>query len=444
MIGGLAHGGRWVVRRVPALRRWAQTLLRVLLPPSTEFNEIAPLHPVASAQVRPRLNLLVPSVSPEHRFGGINTALQFFDALLQAPGCEGLDARIVVTDDNSALGGGPAAQLAGWPLRRDKAEDAAGRFMAGVGPSRQWPLPVRRHDVFIATSWWTAHVLRDLRAWQQQQFQQPARPWAYLIQDYEPGFYPWGGRYWLAQSTYGGSEPDPQLHAVINSATLQRFLARQGHRFAQADCFDAPLHPALRQAAAREPQVRKERVLLAYGRPGVERNAFALVVQALRHWAAAYPGSAGWQVVSAGEAHEPVELAPGIVLQPLGKLSLEDYTTWLQRAAVGFSLMCSPHPSYPPRDMAAFEVDTVTLPFVDKPMDEHRRFRVAASPAPRDLARTLAEATRAFDAELAQRGGATAGTVPRAIDLQHAWMSDAPPFAAWTPALAQHLLAASS
>ena len=42
-----------------------------------------------------RMNLLVPSINAEHVFGGISTALKFFDTLVKALG---YDARIILVD----------------------------------------------------------------------------------------------------------------------------------------------------------------------------------------------------------------------------------------------------------------------------------------------------------------------------------------------------------
>jgi hypothetical protein len=43
-----------------------------------------------------------------------------------------------------------------------------------------------------------------------------------------------------------------------------------------------------------------------------------------------------------------------------GKLSLEDYSSYLRTASVGISLMVSPHPSYPPLEMAEAGIVTIT------------------------------------------------------------------------------------
>ena len=43
-----------------------------------------------------------------------------------------------------------------------------------------------------------------------------------------------------------------------------------------------------------------------------------------------------------------------------GKASLDEYADHLNRAAVGVSLMVSPHPSYPPLEMAEAGVLAIT------------------------------------------------------------------------------------
>ena len=81
------------------------------------------------------------------------------------------------------------------------------------------------HDVLVATWWPTAHVahagLREIRA----------REFIYLIQDFEPGFYPWSTKYALAAATY-----DMPARAIVNEPFLLEHIvgATQG-RFEGAD-----------------------------------------------------------------------------------------------------------------------------------------------------------------------------------------------------------------
>jgi len=250
----------------------------------------------------------------------------------------------VLTDVDS-LKNIPLSVRESWPNVLKHGADQPGRCLTVAGgKAGLLPLAVRRNDIFVSTIWWSAYKAKALLAWQAQHFRRPIGPLISLIQDHEPGFYPWGSRYLLAQSTYHHAGP---LHAVINSQLLADYLQAQGYQFSSTQVFEANLHPTLRAAAHRQAQLNKERILLVYGRPGVERNAFALLVQALRLWAQGMPNAAGWQVISLGESHPSIPLAHGLCLQSLGKASIEDYAQWLRRASVGMSLMASPHPSYP-------------------------------------------------------------------------------------------------
>ena len=96
------------------------------------------------------------------------------------------------------------------------------------------------------------------------------------------------------------------------------------------------------------------------------RNAFELVCQGVRHWSAIDPQSAQWEISSLGEAHGPVGLHHGNQIRSCGKLSLEQYAQTLAESALGVSLMYSPHPSYPPLEMAEFGVRTITNTFANK------------------------------------------------------------------------------
>jgi hypothetical protein len=74
----------------------------------------------------------------------------------------------------------------------------------------------------------------------------------------------------------------------------------------------------------------------------------------------------GWTFVSAGETHPDVDLGKGFSLKSLGKLSIDEYGHQLQQSFAGISLMVSPHPSYPPLEMAAFGINVLTNRYDEK------------------------------------------------------------------------------
>lgn len=307
---------------------------------------------------RPRFNLLLPTLKPEHVFGGISTALQFFDALIGADA----DARIILSDQGYPPESLPGL-LQGWRCVDADSDDAEGRVILPFADRGTRTLPVRRGDVFVATAWWTAYAAQRLLPWQAQAYAVPAQPLVYLVQDHEPGFYPLSTRYLMARSTYEYGGP---MIGVFNTGLLRDYFQQMGYAFTHSFAFEPQLNETLARVREQVRSFTKERHLIIYGRPGVPRNAFEMVCQGVRHWSAQDPQSSQWRIESLGEPHGDVGLHHGARIVSRGKLTLDDYARTLSSAAVGVSLMLSPHPSYPPLEMAEFGVQTITNHYENK------------------------------------------------------------------------------
>ncbi|MGO8973337.1 MAG: hypothetical protein ACLQNV_07390 [Steroidobacteraceae bacterium] len=220
-------------------------------------------------------------------------------------------------------------------------------------------LPVRKHDVFLATAWWTAYFGFEARNMQKSLYGE-APPLYYFIQDHEPDFYGWSTRYALARST--DLRPD-QTRAIINSEELYNFFAKN-YGFADACYVPYAVNERLRRSFKAVP---KERIILVYARPSTQRNAFEILVDGLRLWQQADPIVArSWRIVAAGETFEPWRVQQVSNIEIVGKLPLEDYADVLCRAAVGVSFMISPHPSYPPLEMAEAGAIALTNKYAEK------------------------------------------------------------------------------
>ena len=163
-------------------------------------------------------------------------------------------------------------------------------------------------DVFIGTFWPTAAWIADVRAWQRATYgRMPAR-FGYVIQDWEPGFYPRSAQSMLARGTYDDADGTV---AVFNTGLLRDAFHAEGVRFAHEFAFEPRLSATLRAAAASPTRPRARRIVV-YGRPGKPRNAFPLIVDGLRAWVERRDDAGDWQVVSAGQAHDPVDLGRGV------------------------------------------------------------------------------------------------------------------------------------
>lgn len=356
----------------------------------TAIPEATPIQCRSSEIYTTRLNLLVPALSIKHVFGGISTALEFFCYL-----AEDFESVRIILTDQSEFRYEDNPDFKGWGIASLDDEDHHGRWIIPAGDRYGKTLPVSKEDRFVATAWWTAKVALFIQDWQCETFEFSEPPkYVYIIQDFEPGFYPWSSRYALAESTYSHTE---NFVAIFNTSFLKEFFDTEGYRFSCHYTFEPKLNQRLlelRPSALR--QVRERRVLI-YGRPGVARNAFEVIVMGLRRWVEQNPDS-DWTFVSAGELHAPVDLGGGKTLVSLGKLSLDEYAMELGRCFAGISLMISPHPSYPPLEMAVFGIQVVTNRFKSRDLSVlDDNFHCLESTSPEDISITLNKLAQNFE-----------------------------------------------
>lgn len=307
-----------------------------------------------------RLNLVLPALNAEYVFGGIATALSCFEAIGKELGCS---TRIILIDaemdQKTKDKYGTNYQI----VSSDERSDAKHQIVSMVDRENT-TLLVSENDQFMFTAWWSAYIVQtEYRKWKENG-KLSLRPFLYLIQDYEPGFYAWSPKYVLAETTYRYEYP--QI-AIFNSHELKDYILGKGYEFEEVYYFEPLLNSILKEKVqSLDETVFKRKQILVYGRPSVDRNAFEIIVESLRKWIAAQPGAKSWTILSAGEQHDPVELGEGLYLESVGKLTIEQYAKILQESYAGISLMVSPHPSYPPLEMAVFDVQIITNSYGNK------------------------------------------------------------------------------
>lgn len=349
------------------IRRAARYVDRALAGPGntsappivTTVGEITPMKPRESTSAKRRLNLLVPSINAQHYFGGIHTAMQVFEEMARHFDA----ARIILTDsapDDAAL-----TRFARYTPVAADSESAAPAQVVAFADRYGRTLPVSRNDHWLATAWWTAHSAQRLAAWQGSTFGAEGRI-AYMIQDFEPGFYPWSSQSAMALATY---RPQRDV-GIFNTSLLADYFDAQGLGYQNRAIFEPSINDGLRDALlrARADAAPRARRIVVYARPSTPRNAFTLICEALRHWGWTDPSAKDWEIVAPGEITEDVDLGP-VRLRALGKLSIDAYAELLSTSAIGLSLMVSPHPSYPPLEMAAFGMGVITNGFGNKNLE---------------------------------------------------------------------------
>lgn len=240
-------------------------------------------------------------------------------------------------------------------------------------------------DVWIATYWKTASVLGDAVG---RGIIDPEQI-VYLIQDYEPGFSPWGTTYWEASETYNhGFLP------LVNSAPLADFLRKNTVLDIEDQYVFGPdlNYTALEDAYnSRGSACESAPRLLFYARPSRPRNMFGLGVDALARWSEQMERRAGkLELLTAGEPHPRLPVKNGVKVRRLGMLSLDEYLGLLSHVDVTLALMCSPHPSHVPLEAGCAGSIVVTNGFAEYRQNWHNNLRVVRANA-EELAQALAE-----------------------------------------------------
>lgn len=383
----------------PFVKKAVDKLRGGLNGPGVEATALRPygFHPDPNPQ--PRLSLVLPSLSARGAYGGVTTGLDLAFALAEAADV-------------------PLRVVAEQPIDpNDNVLDRYPRAEIHALAASNFQLPVRRGDVFLLFNWWISLNIEQVLEDQARHFDLDKRPKIALIQEYEPHFYPFSAAHLLALEAFNGDMP---IWGVFNSTELHEYYMAQGNRCDRAYVFEPRLSAALRPFMRGIDAAEKRRILLVYGRPNIPRNAFFLVQRGLEIWAARHGGNhAGWRFLSAGADHAPLRLGSGVSLEPLGKLSLEDYGNLLRKTGIGLSLMSSPHPSYPPLEMAHFGARVISNSYANKRL-ERRHANIVSLPAcrPEVLADTLEAEIRAFEAR--------PGDAVRGVSHMPDYLSDSP------------------
>lgn len=325
-------------------------VLRMVQPPAylqyvNGLPNVCPLNLTVdpALDAAPRLNVLIPGMAMRAMSGGPNTAINLAYRMAK----RGVPLRFISTDipmerDQDLLWHHFTA-LTGIRERLDNVEIRCGH-------DRTTPLVIGGNDVFLGTAWWTVQMIkRALPLVRPQRF-------IYLIQEFEPGLYPWSTRHALASETY-----HLPFFGLINERLVADYLTEQRiGQFADpsfvTNCC-AVFEPAIDPSKfRREPrQSGDPRRLLFYARPqNAERNLFELGLYALQRAVAdgVFAGEP-WEMFFIGEDIPEVTLSAEVTVRSARWLGYEAYAALIGRSDIALSLMLSPHTSYPPLEIAA-------------------------------------------------------------------------------------------
>ncbi len=265
-------------------------------------------------------------------YGGVNTALRIADYLTRRHGVENRFAFWADPNDGFFR----SALTAAFP----SLHDSKIFFYQEVNAETMGAIP--DSDAAIATLWATAYAVAHYPG---------ARRRFYLIQDFEPCFYPAGTLYALAEETYRLG-----LYGLCNTEhMLDLYRGQYGGRGA---AFTPAVEESVFHAAGRrEPEGDEPVTVFLYARPGHFRNCWEMAAPALTELKQRLGDRV--RIVTAGSwaYAEEDELGGGI--EHLGLLDYRETGDLYRRCDVGVALTVSQHPSYLPLELMACGVPVV-------------------------------------------------------------------------------------
>ncbi|MFC7690677.1 hypothetical protein ACFQY5_14945 [Paeniroseomonas aquatica] len=320
-----------------------------------------------------RLTMVTDSISAGSLFGGVGTA-----AILAALLAKRQDMALrIVTRQSPPEPRNFGTILAAQGIRYDGNIEFLHAGAGGEGHA----LPMGDNDLLLTTSWWTTWAARNVA---------PPQRILYLLQEDERMFYPVGDEQLRCQEVM----QDESLRFIVNTQALHDHLVQQGMRgvIAGGMAFEPAFPDSIYHAAERPAEGRRR--FFFYARPHHARNLFLRGLEAVT--AAIERGvlrPEDWEFHFVGANLPPLLLPGNVQPQVAQNLPWTEYAALVRSIDVGLSLMQTPHPSYPPLDLAASGAVVVTNRCGPKvSLEQYSRNILCVEPTVEGLVQGLAEA----------------------------------------------------
>lgn len=293
-----------------------------------------------------RVTIVTDSINEGSMFGGVGTALILGTLLANR-----LEANLRIvsrTEPAQAANLDHLLRVYGLTLEHES------EFVFLPSHAIKQAIDFSESDIFVTTSWWTTAATLGSVA--------PHLIW-YLLQEDERMFYPFGDDRVECESVLKRSD----IRYLINTRLLYEHLNDNGlgHLKNKGTWFE-PAFPASVYYPRNRDSTGKRRFVF-YARPNNLRNLFYLGLKVIN--AAIAQGVLDpeeWDILLIGKDIPDLEFSGGTIPQRLQNLNWADYSELVGTVDVGMSLMSTPHPSYPPLDLAASGAVVVTNTFGNK------------------------------------------------------------------------------
>lgn len=189
-------------------------------------------------------------------------------------------------------------------------------------------------DYSIATLWTTAYVLLGV---------QNTGYKFYMIQDFEPAFYPAGSTYAQAELSYRFG-----FYGIANTQSIKEIY--ENDYGGTAVVLSPNIDQTVFHSKTDERPLTTKRMFY-YARPGTPRNGFELAAAALKKVKAKHGDRV--DIVCAGAGWNPADFGLNDVVRTVGMLPYAATGDLYRSCHVGFVMMMTKHPSYLPFELMA-------------------------------------------------------------------------------------------
>lgn len=315
------------------------------------FFNLQPMKSVKVDRDDFRLNVVTDSLDKTSLFGGVATALIL--AILYA-NKNNLTLRIITRETKN----NPEDFehfLKIHALKKPKNVEYFSDFDRDI-KGNNMRLETSEKDIYLTTSWWSTYVTKEISS---------RGKIFYLLQEVETFFYPYGDENYLC----GEILKDENINFIINSNYLNEYYKDNGYEniIKNSIYFEPAFTKKLYQPATNCFNKKEKYNLFFYARPKNPRNLFyyglKLLDEAIKM---GLINKEQWNIYFAGSALPRIRLSNDIEPEILGQMSWQEYSSFIKKVDLGFCLMYTPHPSYPPLDIVSSGGVVLTNKFMNK------------------------------------------------------------------------------
>lgn len=312
----------------------------------TRYQILKTLPVIMTGSDMRRISLVTDTINSNHFFGGVATAIILAILVSEKAGrC----LRII-----TRMEGGGEENF--WDLIvREKLEftQEVEFVFLDINDSESM-VDAYESELFITTSWWTTCSAKKAIS---------PENIIYILQEDERMFYAYGDEHLRCSETLHSDD----IRYLVNTKLLYDHLISDGfeNMVSNGEWFN----PSFSEGYHAGDFFRKKEKLrfFFYARPSHPRNLYYRGIEVINcAISRGIINTDEWDVIYIGNNTEDIEFSTGYKPTILDSMSWGDYIEFLRTIDLGLSLMYTPHPSYPPLDLAASGAVVVTNKYRNK------------------------------------------------------------------------------